>query len=392
MLEAHGIFFGDGLLPTCADAFVAPADKLARWSSQAERLVGTMEQLATELVDDAPFCDSLGLDPEALALLRTDHGYSRTCVLCRPDGIPIGNDVKLVELNSDSPAMMMFLDIVAKCLLELPVFEQLRGNVQLPRAADHLLDALLECHREHPCYRGVAPRIAIADWEGQKTRFEHKRLAEHFRAHGNETVVCDPRALELVDGELRFEGQRIDLIYRRALSAEILEHRHEVAPLLRAYRDGLVCMVNPLRSYLVGTKSVLSRPEVLATTDVPRTLVLNSELAREMVISSQSRWALKRSQGHGGDGVVLPEPENEAAWAAAIRASRHEVWIAQEYLQVPRVTLRVVEHGAVREVDKFFNWNPFIFGGRYAGSIVRVSDSPLINITLGGGLLPTFTG
>src|SRR5262245_39400830 len=65
MLEAHGIFFGDGLLPTCADAFVAPADKLARWSSQAERLVGTMEKLATELDDDTAFCASLGLDPEA---------------------------------------------------------------------------------------------------------------------------------------------------------------------------------------------------------------------------------------------------------------------------------------------------------------------------------------
>ncbi len=42
------------------------------------------------------------------------------------------------------------------------------------------------------------------------------------------------------------------------------------------------------------------------------------------------------------------------------------------------------------EVEKHYNWNPFMFGGRYAGGLVRVSSTPLINITLGGGLLPTF--
>ena len=44
--------------------------------------------------------------------------------------------------------------------------------------------------------------------------------------------------------------------------------------------------------------------------------------------------------------------------------------------------------GSVVACEKYFNWNPFVFGGKFAGSIVRVSDSPLINITLGGGLIP----
>src|SRR5262245_9299331 len=89
MLETRGIRFGEGLLPTCADGFVAPAEQIARWAARAERFVGTMESLANELVSDDAFCSSLGLDDEALDLLRIDHGYTRTCVLCRPDGIPV---------------------------------------------------------------------------------------------------------------------------------------------------------------------------------------------------------------------------------------------------------------------------------------------------------------
>jgi len=35
--------------------------------------------------------------------------------------------------------------------------------------------------------------------------------------------------------------------------------------------------------------------------------------------------------------------------------------------------------------SKYVNWNPFIFGGKVAGSIARVSDEPLITSAPGAG-------
>jgi len=199
-------------------------------------------------------------------------------------------------------------------------------------------------------------------------------------------VVCDPRAFRLVDRELRLGERRIDLVYRRALGSELVDRRDEVAALLSAYRDGTICMVNPLRSYVAGAKSVLSK---FAQDVVPRTYVLDNEQVREQVSASPGKWALKRSQGHGGSSVILPGT-NETAWRAAIASSRDEVWIAQEYLEVPRMTLPVLDGGTVVRAEKYFNWNPFVFGGRFAGGLVRISATPLINITLGGGLIATF--
>jgi hypothetical protein len=72
-------------------------------------------------------------------------------------------------------------------------------------------------------------------------------------------------------------------------------------------------------------------------------------------------------------------------------ASTREVWIAQEYLEVPRLAIPVAEGESIVWSEKYYNWNPFVFGGGYAGGLVRVSSTPLINITLGGGLLPAFT-
>ena len=41
---------------------------------------------------------------------------------------------------------------------------------------------------------------------------------------------------------------------------------------------------------------------------------------------------------------------------------------------------------------KRFNINPFGIGGRYAGSITRISDRAVINVSAGGGLLPSVIG
>lgn len=390
MLRERGILFGNGLLPTYAYAFVITREQSQRWATRAERLVAAAETVAHRLVEDTAFFASMGLAGEGLELVRVNPGYERICVLSRPDGIPVGSEMKFVEINCDSPAMMMFLDMVAECLLELEPFANLRTTHKASHAGDRLLDALLECYRE---FGGKGtPTIAITDWPDQKTRYEHLRLVDHFQARGCPTVIADPRAFELVDGKLQAGGRKIDLVYRRALASEMIAHRAEIEPLLRAYRDGTVCMVNPLRSYVASAKSVLTHLALDGGADcIPRSIMLDNKEARDMVSASASRWVLKKSESHGGQAVVLPEPASEAAWRAALESSTHEVWIAQEYLEVPRLAMPVIDGTSVKRAEKYFNWNPFIFGGRYAGGMVRVSSTPLINITLGGGLLPTFT-
>jgi len=385
-LRARGILFGDGLLPTYAYAYLAPASCIERWSSQASQLIEAVERSAQQLIVDHSFYDAMGLTEQALRLVRVHPGYDRICVLCRPDGIRTGDDMKFVEVNSDSPAMMMFIDLVAECLLELDVFAWLRP-FKPPSAADHLLQTLVACYHEYGGTR--SPTIAITDWAGQKTRYEHARLADHFTARGYETIVCDPRAFQRIDGELRVEGRRVDLVYRRALASEMIDRASEIAPLLDAYVDGSICMVNPLRSFVGGVKSVLS--QISKDTDcVPRTVLLDSDEARKTVRTSPDKWVLKKSQSHGGEDVILPNPATRAAWDAALTASSREMWIAQEYLEVPKLAISEVEGDAIVQVAKHYNWNPFMFAGKYAGGLVRVSSTPLINITLGGGLMPTF--
>jgi hypothetical protein len=64
----------------------------------------------------------------------------------------------------------------------------------------------------------------------------------------------------------------------------------------------------------------------------------------------------------------------------------------QEYVPVPEEMFPTVEDGHVQMRLKRFNINPFGIGGRYAGSITRISDRAVINVSAGGGLLPSVIG
>jgi hypothetical protein len=397
LLEERGIFFGEGLLPTYAFAYVAPREQIRRWGEQAELVIAAADFQAREAVAEATTSDTQVLDQESRDLIFAYPGYDRVCVICRPDGIPVGNDLRFVELNCDSPAMMMFLDVVTDCVLQLDAFASMRDRPRPQSLADHLLETLVGCYRE--AGNKDTPTIAIMDWEGQKTRFEHQRLAEHFMARGYPTVVCDPRSFRRVGGDLHTaDGRKVDLVYRRALVSEIIARQHEIEPLLQAYRDTAICMVNPLSAYVASAKSLLTRivandlPPALqgAAQLVPRTLHLDDPRARKLVQETPGRWVLKKSESHGGGHVILPGVATDAEWRQAMEASRTEGWIAQDYLDVPRISVPAAHGQTITSSELFYNWNPFVFGGRYAGGLVRTSNTPLINITQGGGLLPTW--
>jgi len=67
-----------------------------------------------------------------------------------------------------------------------------------------------------------------------------------------------------------------------------------------------------------------------------------------------------------------------------------DAWVVQEYVDIP------VDHypeisRSVSFKPKYVNINPYALNNHYSGTITRISDSPVINVSAGGGLVPTLT-
>src|SRR5205823_1656475 len=108
----------------------------------------------------------------------------------------------------------------------------------------------------------------------------------------------------------------------------------------------------------------------------------------------RTAWVLKGAFSYGGKEVVIGSAVDPGTWEKALRASTDALTIAQSYRPpptywIPSFAAGRDRSGAVGFEQRFANWAPFIFGGRYAGGMTRVSGSLVVSITAEGALLPT---
>src|SRR5207248_1165637 len=119
--------------------------------------------------------------------------------------------------------------------------------------AASLLRALVATYREWGGHD--APHIAIVDWAELPTESEFILLRDYFNSCGMPTIICTPDELEYTGGHLRRGDFRIDLVYKRVIIHELLARADDAHPLLRAYRDHAICLVNSFRCKALHKKA-----------------------------------------------------------------------------------------------------------------------------------------
>lgn len=361
--------------------------------------------------DARRLCDYLGT-PEAQARwVRLDPGEPDV-VLSRLDAFVTPAGPRFIEVNSDAPAGFGYGDRMAEIFGELPLFRDFAARVPvgyLP-SRGRLVEAVLGVWRER---RGTdAPGVAIVDWDDVKTRADQEILRQAFEARGVRCVLADPRQMELRKGRLHCPSGPVDLVYRRSVLAELVEREDEVGDFLRAYRDGFVLFVNSFRCHLSEDKAFLALltdeafPDLLGEDErafvrcvVPWTRRLEERKTLvdgrpidllPYVLEHRTRLVLKPAHGYGGRSVFVGEETSQEAWEQAVRNGTGTAWTVQERVPIPEETFPVFDAGALAFESLKVNTNPFYVAGDEVGAVTRASRSQVINVSAGGGSVPTF--
>jgi hypothetical protein len=325
-----------------------------------------------------------------------------------------GGTFALTEVNGETPAGAGYNDALAEVFLALPAMRAFarRWHV-LPLPARYgVTDALLGAWRRWAAASGRAaggaPRVAILDWDDVPTRAEFVLFQEHFASLGLESVIADPRACEYRGGVLYLEGAAVDLIYKRVLLAELVERAGAEADVLRAWRDGAVCMVNPPDGKILHKKASLAvlgdeRNAHLFDADdraaiaecVPWTRVVEERRTEHggapvdlvpHVLADRERFVLKPNDEYGGTGIVLGWTVGAAEWEAAVRKALAEPYVVQERVAIPFEAYPSLEGGAVQLLDRMIDTAPYVTDGHAVdGLLSRLSTAALLNVTAGGG-------
>jgi len=351
-------------------------------------------------------------------LLFIEPGYKKPLVISRLDAFLNDYSVKFLEFNSDSPAGIAYSDVMEEGFRE--IFKEYPfmwdWKVKSIQRQDLLLNSLLKCYAQFRLEKPGLPEkplIAIVDWKDVSTYSEFELHSEHFRKKGYETIIACPQDFRIRNGKANVHEQEVHLVYRRVISRELVEKLDETVDFVQCIRDGLVCCANSFRSYIVGNKKVLSlitdprfqkifsweEQKVIRET-IPWTKILSdSEVPWEgknaklknFIPENKNILVLKPANMYGGKDVHIGRETDQGTWEQVMNEHIYdESWIVQEYIDIPRGTYPEADL-PFRFKDKYININPFALLGKYSGSITRVSDHPVINVSAGGGLVPTFT-
>jgi hypothetical protein len=414
-LHDHDVVFGGETIPfVLMPHFISPG-QVRRVRHAVVTLSRVLDRFCDAYPNDENLRRELAVPDAEDELIRIDPGFPRPMRICRLDSFLQGYDIKFLEFNADSPAGIGYTDIL---------YEGLRQSIDLPRVRQEfdtaytpmlpeLIATLLDAYRHFRATRTDLPEtpcLGVVDAEGAPGVPEFRITCEAAKDAGIETVIGTLDETTYDGTHLRIKDQIVHLVYRRALLEDL-----SAPDLAEAARDGRVCLVNPFRARVANNKKLLALfedprfahlldgddLEVVRDT-IPWTRVLREERTNygnwtidllPFVADNRERLVLKPAADYGGHGVSLGIETDADTWESIISEhARAGDFIVQEYVPVPEEMFPTVEGGNVQMRLKRFNINPFGIGGRYAGSITRISDRAVINVSAGGGLLPSVIG
>ncbi len=418
MREAR-LVFGDRLsCPFLRPLFMDVQDE-ARQRAACEVIARLGERIIREAMADDALLSDFGLSDAERALVAIDPGYSFASTSSRLDSFLLPDSLMFAEYNAESPAGFGYTEMLANVFADLPIMARFREafDAEPYPLMDAMLEALLASYRD---WGGTAapPRMVITDFRGVPTWNEFEILAERFTRRGVPTVVADPRDLEIANGRLVAHGQAIDLVYRRALINDIVARPDDTRVLVQAYRDRLACVANTFRCKIPHKKSFFAvltdeahaarfsdDERAVIRAHVPWTRVVAGRRTRTsdgrdvdlvtFVRDARERLVLKPTDDFGGHGVTLGWETEASAWEATLQdalAQPAGTWIVQERIPIRREPFPFVESDPHRVTtkDMLVDCAPYIFRGKVAGFLTRLSASGLANVTSGGGQVPAF--
>jgi len=416
-LRRRGLYFGDRPLCTVLRPRFLTPEQYRMLQVRVEVLLGAFDKAYRAALDDAAIRAQFALSDWEEELLRDNPGFRDPSPTGRFDifYVPESEELKMVEYNAETPAAPAYNDVLTEAFLGLPIMAAfLRRYVVRPLPARHnVLHVLLDAFAQWSGGR-ERPRIGILDWREVPTYSEHLLFADYFASQGVPTVTCDPRAVEYRSGRLMAGDFHITLIYKRVLISELVERAGLDSPVVRAVREGAVCMVNPWRC------KILHKKASLAVLSDERNAQLLSPIEREAIAAHipwtrrvEERWTeysgrridlvpfmlerrerlvLKANDEYGGKGIVLGWQTSPSEWEQAVQTALGDPFIVQERVTVPSEAYPTYSDGALQIFDRILDTAPFVFYGAYAdGCLTRLSTEALVNVTAGGGSsVPTF--
>jgi uncharacterized circularly permuted ATP-grasp superfamily protein len=413
MADRHLMQGGRPICPVLRPHFITRR-QYQGMTKAAEALYSSIDRVRSMVLENPALMARIELLPAEKMLAAIDPGYPYMAVTSLLNTHLNNGSLQFVECYADGPVGVAYSDTLSDIFYDCPPVKQLRKKYKIGRlqGMKRLLGALLTAYRSGG--KRKFPRIAIVEFRAPFKKgpsSEYMLLAEYLRSAGYPTEIVTPEQLEYRNGVLCRGDFGIDIVYRSVSAQEFLVRFDLTHPLVRAYREGTVCMVNSFRSEMVQKKAIFGlltdesvtakfpaaerkaiRDHIPWTRLVAQTKTTYKRKAvdlPEFILQHRERLVLKPNDATTDMHSFRGWESDSAAWDRALKTALRSPYVVQERVEAPRFEFPVHQFGRTEmrnmEVDVF----PHIFLGKVESCSAQIADATTGFSTL-GGIVPTF--
>ena len=257
------------------------------------------------------------------------------------------------------------------------------------------------------------PTFAIADFMENAVVDEFRVYARYFGEHGYPCLVEDVRDLsyDADKRELRdAKGRKIDAIWRRAVTNDVLNNWEASQPMIAAVRDGAVALIGSFAGHIVHDKQIFEAVFWPATREmltqeecdfvdawVPRTEFLDeAHIDLDEVRNNKDAWIIKPTDQYGAHDVYAGQMHSQEEWEAIIERFANGAagapFLVQTYLTPFRTELLPICNDLLiaddadipRDYVRYNNMpGLYSFNGKFGGVFARLGPKPIISQPMG---------
>lgn len=314
---------------------------------------------------------------------------------------------KFCEFNADGASAMNEDRELNIAVADTPAFKHFskRFDTRTYDLFNSWVNEFMEIYSTCP-EKAVNPHIAIVDFIHGEPETEFIQFRDTFINHGYECDICNITDLKYENGSLLTpDGKKIDVIYRRAVTCDIMEHYGEVLPFINAVKDNAVCLIGDFKTQVIHnkivfkilhcdmTKEFLTEDEIeFIEEHIPYTVSLTEETAKQNnILNTKDKWVIKPEDSYASKGVYAGvEFDSDAKWQEKVLENIGNHYLLQEYCEPYAITNIDLTHDKNAEYKLYSAITGlFVYNGKFSGIYTRMAKNSIISTQYSEMSLPS---
>lgn len=392
--NSDAIYKGEPI-PVTYQAMLIGEDNMEEFKDIASKLMVITNKITNKYLE-SPEYRKLFRYPKMLEDLILHYpGYDMPVPICRYDMFYNGkDDYVFCEFNTDGSSSMNEDDIIGEIMLDSKAHEKLSEKYQLKQF--ELFESWVD--KAYEIYKSAdqavdKPNVAILDFTGLGITNEFARFKKTFEDKGFNCEIVDPRDVVYKDGKAYKGDFRLDLVYRRAVTVEMIRRYEEIKDFIEAYLNNAFVMIGSFRSQIMHSKLIFKifrdpmTKEILTDEEnkfleahIPFTEILENQEDYDTVLENKDKYILKPFDSYSSDGVYAGQEHNREEWKEILDKAYQNDYIYQDYFNMDKVDFVEYDKEGKLHITPFsFVMGMYIYAEQFQGLYTRIGNAALIS-------------